>query len=157
MNTLQIDKILFRSPITRKHYLGCFPADRIPSSIAIYPACMCVNTDPGYSQGEHWVAIFIRSSHHAEYFDSLSEWPPQSPHIASYLKRYRNIERNGGASVLPLQNPLASTCGAHVCYFLYTRCMGKSLKAITHKLQKMGSRADHFVCSMLKKCIFKNK
>lgn len=153
MNTSQINKILKRNPITRKTYVGCFAADQIPL-VTVYPACMCVNTAPHISEGEHWVAFYIASPCELEYFHSLGVWPPPSYHIVRYLENYSLLLKNSDDTV-PLQDPFAEACGAHVCFFLYSRCKGRSFWSIVDKLKRLGQRmADRYVYAQLKNTIF---
>lgn len=148
-----------RNPVTRKCYRGCYAADQIPPPpphpYDRYPCCMVINTARGASPGEHWVAVFLVSERHVEYFDSLAEWPPQSPYIGHYLAQFPQIDHNGGEAVRPVQNPLRATCGAHVCYFIYARCLGQSFSSIVQRLTRLGSAADRFVCRRLRNTIFK--
>jgi hypothetical protein len=58
MFTSEITKVLERNPTTAPLFIGCFAADRIPTSIGRYPHCMVVNLDRAANRGSHWIAIF---------------------------------------------------------------------------------------------------
>lgn len=134
LNTHQIDKALSRNSATRRRFLGCFAADGIPafSADADYPYGLVVNTDEARLPGEHWVAIWASSPSLVEYYDSLAEWPPQSPHISAYLLRFTHIRRNR----VPLQSQLSSACGKHALYFILKRCQGRTYSAIVNHLRR---------------------
>ncbi|KAL3113850.1 hypothetical protein niasHT_011525 [Heterodera trifolii] len=131
MNTLEIDKTLAKNNVTRHYYIGCFAADQIPAvAIAKFPHCMVVNLHPSTSHGSHWVCIYCASPLHLEYYDSLGMWPPPSVHIVNHLSRYKQIQYNS----LPLQSANSSTCGRHVIFFLYCRCVGMTFEKIVNFL-----------------------
>ena len=152
MNNHQIDKILNRNPLTKKYYKGCVPSDRIPYTYKYgFPYCLCVNTDPSYKDGQHWVAFFIISPTKVEYYDSLGEWPPISRPIKNFIRKFSQVEYNDGI----IQNPLSSTCGLHAIYFLLQRCRGRSFIAIIEGLLNKKLHADTFVRKSLRNNIFK--
>ena len=125
MLTSEIDKVLRRLAQVAPIYIGCFPADGIPSPV-IFPHCMVVNLDPSWAVGSHWIALYRSHPNRIEYYDSLGIWPPQSQQIAEYLAKVERIYY----SRLPLQSVYSSTCGKHVIFFLYHRCNGASMEEI---------------------------
>lgn len=152
MNTLEINKILSRNHVTTSIYQGCFPSDQIPQGIRKYPHCMVVNVDPSELGGSHWVAIYCLSPLHVEYYDSLGDWPPLSPHISNYLSRFPQIRYNGRE----LQSSYARSCGRHAIFFLYWRCSGKSFEQIIHFLRFGKSSPDSVVNHFIRAKIFDN-
>lgn len=155
MDTVQINKILSRNPLTQKQYLGCFPADQIPAGTQKmhFPHCMVVNVDSADQAGSHWIALFCESAHIADYYDSAGVWPPLSPHIRNFLFRnYATIHYN----THPLQSERARTCGKHVIFFVYHRCAGASLDKIL-KFMRSKRSPDTVVHEFMRKRIFDNQ
>ena len=120
MYSNEISKILGRNPVTCRYFIGCYPADRIPERYNVYPYCFVANMDCSGWVGSHWIAIFVKSQDVAEYYDSLGRWPPLSPYIIAFLRKFRVVESNRE----PLQSEYSKSCGKHVIYFLYMRCSG---------------------------------
>jgi hypothetical protein len=152
MNTGELNKILQRNDVTREHYVGCFPADRIPS-IGRTPCCMVINTGVSGTAGEHWVAVYVTSPTEADYFDSLGDWPPPSPHIDAFLRRFAHINH----APCPVQSDRSSACGKHVIYFLHRRCQGWPLLRVVWHLVHSRTGSDRLVCAFVRRWIFGEK
>lgn len=150
MYTSEINKILQRNPTTAPTYVGCFPSDRIPSDRGSYPYCMVINTDRCKLPGTHWLAMYVLSSVECDYYDSLAEWPPRSPHIADYLGRFKTVNRVRHR----IQSRMSMSCGKHAIYFLHRRCQGWPLRRIVRHLANCQSGADRLVSGFVRKCIF---
>ena len=125
MNSRQISQILARNRNTRHLFKGVFSADMLSDGsrrrrFTGYPHCFVANTDVSGQPGTHWVAFYIQTPTTAEYFDSLGEWPPQSPHLASYLSsnNFENIIFN----TKKIQATYEDACGPFSIYFLVKRC-----------------------------------
>lgn len=150
MNTLEIDKILSTSPLTKQTYIGCFAADQIPNMEMVkFPNCLVMNIDPITSKGSHWVCAYSPSPSHIEYYDSLGIWPPPSIHIANYLSRFKQIRY----SIILLQSPNSSVCGRHVLFFLFNRCLGTPFEKIVRFLHFGKTTPDTLVSSFVTRII----
>ena len=57
LNTLQLLKIINEDKHTKDIFLGVFARDQLPK-VDRYPACLIVNTDPSYLNGEHWFNVY---------------------------------------------------------------------------------------------------
>lgn len=129
MNTIDIDSALCSHPVTRQHFLGTFPADRLPRYVVPRPAILVANSDRHGKPGAHWLG-FVLPSHVSkstcEYFDSFGMTP--------FLKDFDLfIHRNAEVCIfndVAVQDPLSDSCGKFVCIFLLLRCMGYTFKAI---------------------------
>lgn len=151
MNSLQIDKVLGRLSITKPTYIGCFAADKIPYvRNNRYPHHMVVNVDPSNSFGTHWLAIFICSEKELDYYDSLGQWPPASPHIRRFLMHFSHIRYTGKQ----WQSDRSSACGKHAIYFLYNRCAGYTFQQILEKFARSKQNADRMVSTFVRRKIF---
>lgn len=152
MDTRQINKVLWRSPITRQAYLGCFPADRIPLLHNRYPHHMVVNMDPSGSFGSHWVAIYVQSGSEVDYHDSLGEWPPPSTHIRRFLARFAHVHY----TQRQWQSDRSSSCGKHAIYFLHQRCKGHSFSQIIRNLARSKQKTDRLVSAFVRRTHFED-
>ena len=75
MNALEIRQALKTNPVTRKQFCGVFAADEIPSTIKTFPCVLIVNTESISKPGTHWVAFYVTSQEHSEFFDSYGKHP----------------------------------------------------------------------------------
>lgn len=106
-----------------KHFVGVFPADRIPEVKEI-PASFVVNTDRHDEPGTHWVAIILKPGQKVVYFDPLG-FPPLQPQIHDYVTQ---VGRNGiKYNSVTLQNPDGVACGYYTVSFIKWFSAGKSL------------------------------
>ncbi|KAL3078493.1 hypothetical protein niasHT_032789 [Heterodera trifolii] len=139
-----------RCALTRERFLGCFPADQIPSPHSSHPYCMVLNTDTALEPGTHWVAVYVTSSTTVDYFDSFADWPSTSEGIRSFLHRFAHVNR----SPTSVQSDRSSACGKHVIYFLYRRCQGWTLAQIVGHLTNCKTPPDRLVAAFTRQFIF---
>lgn len=127
MDNFQIKNILSRDKFTRKYFLDVYASDQLPEWIEHYPACFICNVDSSAKPGSHWLAFYLPSKNHVEFFDSYGNHPHffQGP-ISDFVSRYPRIEYNP----LMLQSNVTTVCGQYCIYYLYSRCRGKSLQNI---------------------------
>jgi hypothetical protein len=148
MLSIHIDSILRKNKITKNYYIGCFASDQIPKvNPEKFPTCFVLNTDESTRPGEHWIALFLTSPLHVEYFDSLGQWPPISEKIHQFLSQFPHLVHNGDIKV---QSDLSSSCGEHVIYFIHMRCKGHSFKEILKRLTSTKTKPDILVKNFLK-------
>lgn len=104
-----------------------FASDQLPCRISEYPACFIVNVDPAYESGSHWLACYLSSLHHLEFFDSYGREPShfEGP-IWEYVKRFRYVDYNTST----LQSNISAVCGQYCIFYLYSKCRGYSLNDI---------------------------
>jgi len=147
MDTLQIEKILSQNRITRRHFIGCFAADKIPQDFLKYPCSMVVNFEKSSQKGSHWIAFFIINPENILIFDSLLlPNPPLS--IKNFISKFPNRIINN----VPVQNPLLPTCGQHCITFIYFISSGYSYKKFLTLLLN-NSNPDEFAFSFIIKMI----
>lgn len=143
MDTHTIDQLLLKNPLTRKFYLGCYPADKIPLTNRV-PVSIVVNEDEADKPGTHWVAIFIKSKEHVYYFDSYASLP--NVNIASYLDRFQGITLNP----VPFQSLQSEVCAHYALFFVYMASAGRSMTTITNIL-KAQNNPDSYVVNFVKR------
>ena len=120
MNAGQLESILKNNRHTAKYFIGVFASNNIPKpkKIKSFPCSFIANTGKLGTVGEHWVACFVNSAKHIEYFDSLAELPNND--ITAYLNQYDKVL----VTRRIVQNPFSDTCGHFCIYFLVTRSAG---------------------------------
>ena len=147
MDTLQIEKILRHNRITRKYFIGCFAADKIPKEIQRYPCSMVVNLEKASQNGSHWIAFFIINPEKILIFDSLL-----LPEIPTLIKKFISKFPNRVMNNVPLQNPLLPTCGQHCISFIYFISCGYTYKKFLSLLLNY-QNPDEFVFTFIVKMI----
>lgn len=150
MTDKQIEEILWRCSVTRRHFLQCYPSDKIPPKetlVGKYPVSMVINMDPEKKEGYHWVAIFLPNASTALYWDSLTLWPPPATTIFNFLQQFAHTERNKH----PYQSPLTNVCGQHCIVFLYHMSLGYSFDKFLRLMESNHTNHDSFVHTFVKK------
>jgi len=72
--------------VRRSNYLGCFPADELPTP-AKWPCSLVANTDPSGEPGTHWVAMYMPEPRVLEYFCPLGQPWQRWPLFERYIRR----------------------------------------------------------------------
>lgn len=131
MNNSQIEILM--APFNRyKTFKGCFSSDNIqqlePNSVTIY------NTESGYPDFGHWVALFTSSQLNSNdnvclYFDSLGNIP-QNLRLVEQVLTY---SKNFNYSNVQYQSVFSQLCGLHVVYVSSLFCQGVSIEDILCK------------------------
>ena len=117
---------MMADPHSKRSFVGVYARDELPAFLPPYPATLICNTDPGYSQGEHWVCVYFDPNGHADYYDPLG-LPPLYKEWETYLDRHSACWSYNTHTV---QSILSSACGYHVIYYLLWRCRGRSTQDI---------------------------
>ena len=129
MNASQIKRLL-RDYIS-SHTLGVFPVDKLPTiprRNVKYPFCLIANTDKCGNPGQHWVAIYVQSPEHGEFFDSLGRPPGEySSLFLNFMKRYCDRMK---WNVRQVQGIGSSVCGQYCLFYLMNRSKGICMDCI---------------------------
>ena len=113
---------------TLKAFGGIFAIDQLPQSIPHYPFLAVINTQSHNLPGEHWIAIYINEKRRGEVFDSLAT--PTNAFLSRWMNRHtRSWRRNSHR----FQNPLSSSCGAFVLFYILQRCECDMMKCVTKR------------------------
>lgn len=127
MDSTQLFQALSTNVHTRNAFLGVFPSNQLPRRIHHYPTCFIANTDPSYESGTHWLAFYLPSPHHLEFFDSYGHEPTEFPgSIRTFVRRFPHVNFNA----MTLQSNISAVCGQYCIYYLYCKCRGYSLNDI---------------------------
>nr|CAD2184672.1 unnamed protein product [Meloidogyne enterolobii] len=148
MNTTQIEKILFQNNITRRFFVGCFAADKIPTDITKFPASMIVNLDRAINEGSHWIGLFALNKTTIYILDSLLI-PNLPSTINNFLSKFPKQIKNK----ILLQRPLSTECGQHCIVFLYFISLGYTFEKYLHILNSY-SNPDEFVRIIVNKLLY---
>jgi hypothetical protein len=127
MNTLQLECVLNADPVTR--HVRVYAADQLPQQrLTQFPRGLIVNTEPSTMRGRHWVAIWLDSAKHGEFFDSFGK-PPEYYHrqFRIFLQK-NNACANYNDRVL--QHADSDTCGLFALFYIAMKSMGSSLRDI---------------------------
>lgn len=147
MNTSTINKILASNPITRKFYMGCFPADRIPRC-RHFPCSMVVNLDESSKPGSHWIAIFAQSKHYVYYFDSFGL--DAEGKIKEYLNKFDYVTRQ----IITVQSIISDVCGYYAIFFIYLCSFGWPYAKIKRRLD-CAKNPDIFVRDFVRNYVYR--
>ena len=124
-----ISYLLSEDPLTRQLFDGFWFPD-VPAKISKIPALLILNTDKSTGPGQHWCAAYISKSKHCEYFDPLAASPHNENDGYSFLNHLSKFSKSIEYNIIPVQDPLAKTCGHHCIYFCYLRARGFPLNHI---------------------------
>ena len=122
LSNLQISRSMRRF----SQFLGVFPSNINPLLfISSYPCCFVMNS-LSLSHGGHWLAFYLISSNHLEFFDSLGNSLKSYIEISSYFSKIPHIISNK----FPLQTTMSTLCGDFAISFLTLRLSGFSYSYI---------------------------
>ena len=126
---------------SKRLFIGVFPRDALPKGIVSYPCSLIINTDTKNLPGKHWVAVYISSYKEGEYFDSFGREPSQD--IALWLNKF-TIKWKKVNSVI-LQNPLSTSCGQFVLFYVNEQSLVRSHFYIVNKFHADTFSNEQFV------------
>ena len=148
MNTLQLNKILFR--IT-DNFVGSFASDQCPNA-RIRPFGVIMNTDSSREQGEHWVALWVEEEGIGDYFDSFG-FPPLLPNLQKYVNK---MCPNGfGYNNTTIQHPSSSACGLFCVAFIISKVLKTKFDTFLNKYSFDLSKNDEILKNELEPWITK--
>jgi len=139
-----INEVLLHNPVTKKYFMGTFPADRIPK-LSKYPCSFVLNMDNSNKPGSHWVAVYVPNSQTVLYYDSYGI-KPYNKNIQKFLKKFPNSQKNN----ITFQSIITDVCGYYVIFFIYMASWGYSLEKIK-KILKAQNNKDIFVRNFVHK------
>ena len=125
LTTNNIIKVLREDASSKTCFIGCFPRDNLPV-IKTFPACLVVNTDPSYKEGEHWLGMYFDRYKTCYFFDSYGNMPEYFG-LLEYIDRFSsNMEYNK----YKIQGFFSNTCGHYTVFFILMITRGFSIKDI---------------------------
>ena len=148
LTTIDINQILWNDPITKKIFLGSYPACEIPNSKKKRYSFI-TNTDQHDKPGTHWTAWMVEGDN-VEFFDSFGRSPKnfQMPHEFKHFILGKTVSY----STLQVQEFSSSTCGYFCIYYIYFRSMGLDYAYIMKEFMSLYDNDDiviKFINSLL--------
>ena len=121
LTTIQLNEILMKNSVTKKHYIGAFPGCVI-ITVKSKKYSFITNTDLHNQRGEHWNASMVQGEK-VLFFDSFGRDPRDStfPEIYRELLNRFEIFKYTKTQV---QDFTSSTCGYYCVHFLYVLSLG---------------------------------
>ena len=112
MNTLDLNNILYDNPVTKRFFLGTYPACIVPETNRKFYTFI-TNTDNHTKSGEHWNA-WVVDNDNVTFFDSYG----RNPYLLNYhsvLNNFRQIRYTSEC----IQDFSSQACGLFCIHFLY--------------------------------------
>ena len=128
MNTLELQHILSRDPITQPYMGRVCALDQLPRKITHRPTFYIINSQPSHKPGKHWLVLYFPRIGSVEFFDSLGHGPN---YYSWRLERY--LKTQGGYCIYNkrrYQQVGTKTCGQFCCYYVHQRCMDRPMRDI---------------------------
>ena len=148
LSNIDLDGILKRDHVTKKGYLGAYPACEIPISKKTR-YFFITNTDRHDKPGKHWTAWMVEGDK-VEFFDSFG----RSPNNKQFPYEFKDfiLEKNVSYSAFRVQQYTSSTCGYFCMYYIYFRSLGLDFDYIIKQLENLKGNDDiviSFINSLL--------
>ena len=128
--TLDINKLMYSHPLTKRYYGGTWSRNNVPVKQALKKAtctCFIINSSPSYEAGSHWTAVWIgakkNGQRNVEHFCSYGIKPPHQLHklLSSNGRRYKRNKNQ-------LQEKTSILCGYYCMLFLICKSCGGTLE-----------------------------
>ena len=101
-----------------KNFVGAFPSNHNPIPLVkSFPCSFIMNSNPVSNSG-HWLAFYLISPTHLEFFDSLAHPLSHYFNLSCYFTQFTTIISN---TRLVLQSRESSLCGEFCITFLHLR------------------------------------
>ena len=146
LSTQELDAVLKSNAVTKKSFLGTFPACMIPKTRRTFYSFI-TNSEEHDESGEHWNAWIVERTT-LTFFDSFSRDPtdPQFPeHYREIIKNFdtvRYVSRR-------IQSLKSVFCGHFCIHFIYIMSLGLDVESFLEDYSKKYSRNDDIVLSII--------
>ena len=144
LTTIDINQILWNDPITKKIFLGSYPACGIPNSKKKRYSFI-TNTDQHDKPGTHWTAWMVDGDK-VDFFDSFG----RSPNNEQFPYEFQDyiLGKRVSFSSFRVQQYTSSTCGYFCMYYIYFRSLDLDFEYIIKQLKNLKEN-DCIVTSIL--------
>ena len=126
MRTENLNKILQTSAVTRKSYLGTYPACIFPKTNKNMYSFISNTSNHFDTKGEHWVGWFINGDI-VSFFDSYGR-SPYDVTFPHHFKTFANKFKTLKFSKRRIQGWTSVACGYFTIHFIYDFCLGIDYK-----------------------------
>ena len=129
MQTDEILHLLSRDPLMCRTY-DVVAKDCLPEIINTYPIAIVCNTHDADQPGEHWIAMYLDTKRHGDYFDPYGR-QPQHVEFTNFMNEHCSEWVPNDRTLL---SPLSTVCGQYCIAFLLFRCRNVSMHVFTRIL-----------------------
>jgi len=139
MNNIEINRILTSCVETKKHFVGVYASDTLPTHPpppSRRPCSYICNLDPLHASGSHWVAFYFPQHGPGEYFDSYGF------DIPSLFYDFIGVQEDYIFNTCFLQHPLSAVCGQYCIFYVWQR--GKRRDASMNGVLSIFRADDHY-------------
>ena len=112
LTTLDLNDILFDKPVTKRFFLGTYPACMVPETNKTFYTFI-TNTHNHDEPGQHWNAWVVNKDN-VFFFDSFGR-SPKSLNYEEIIKRYKKIIYTSKC----IQGVDSKACGYFCIHYLY--------------------------------------
>ena len=150
MNAFELAQVPTIDPFTKESFAGVYVCNQL-SSIKIneYLKSFVVNIDPIEFPRTHWIEIYFNEQMKREFFDSYGKHPI---HYNKHFLDFMNINAvEWEHNKIQLQSAFSSVCGQYCIYFLYHRCMKRSMSSIVNSFVNDKLRNDQLVYDFVRR------
>ncbi len=158
METVDFEKILRQSAVTRPYFAGVYSADRVCKKLfsqlkgAHKPFFCIVNTDTSDGRGEHWLSVYVTDNNAVEIFDPLGLAPYAYKNL---IPCFEELARDNDKSLIfnnrTVQGSLSSVCGAHCIFFVYKKLTHNNMLSMEDLIDKYyTSNVDYNDCMVFR-------
>ena len=126
MRTENLNKILQTNAVTRKSYLGAFPACVLPKTDKNIYSFISNTSNHLDVKGEHWVGWFVNGDK-VTFFDSYGRSPYDATlphHFKTFANNFKTLE----FSKRRIQGWTSVACGYFTIHFIYAFSLGINYK-----------------------------
>ena len=150
LSTEQLNAILMTNEVTKKYFLGSYPACIYPSTNnSVYS--FITNTDNHNLQGTHWTAWFVRDGV-LSFFDSFGR-SFSHPDFPDYYKKIAKQFKEVEYSTVQIQSLDSWTCGYFCMNFIYSKSLGFEYKDFITDFSNILHVNDYIVLNFINSII----
>lgn len=141
MNTSELQCCIDCSSVLKKHVVGVFAADQLPSKRS-HSFGFIANTDNHNMEGKHWCSFYFPNQNIVEFFDSYGK---SIDYYNSYFHEYVSTVSSVTVNSKQLQSVNSDVCGMYCLFFLMHRVNCVSFHDIVNMFSKNTEYNDEFV------------
>ena len=146
LNTWELNKMLNGNPVTRRTFLGTYPACMSPKTKRSFNTFI-TNSEEHDKAGEHWNAWVVNGST-VTFFDSFSRDPRHSnfpKHYMDMIKRFDNVNFVSKR----VQSMRSTYCGLFCIHFIYIMSLGLDVTSFLEDYSSNYSKNDNVVAKIV--------
>ena len=145
LTTEDLNTILKENHVTKKSYLGTFPACVFPDTGRKTYSFISNTSNHLDFKGEHWVAWFVNGDT-IKFFDSFGRSPADSTfhnYFFDFTKTFKKLK----FSRRRIQGWTSVACGYFCVHFIYTSCLGFRFQIFLNDYSRSDfEKNDNIVC-----------